>query len=264
LLLLPPTGQPVIDAYLRDDATACASPHVALTALRLDGQTVAAGLVVQGPNAPTAAEVGEAGLGVVHGTPPGNAPVLGQPATEFRFGGTNHIDAYWTMPDGGQWQATVSGMSQDAAVALLNQLNLDSKAGTASLPAPSTAGWTIEPAAADIAASDTGALYADWLDPQGHKVELTVRQGPDRIDQLAAGGPAESYSPVGYVGPVQFTTVRGHSALIGTGDLPVLFWQEAQNVQVELAATGGTISSAELEQVANSLTLASPDDPRLK
>jgi hypothetical protein len=220
---------------------------------------VQAGIVVEGPDAPTPLEIDEAGPGVQHATPPGHSPILGQPATEFTFGNTEHRDVYWSEPDGGQWHATVSGLSQSAAVELLDGLTLESRTGSASL-AGSQTNWQVEPPAADAAASDEGALAAAWTDAEGHRATLNITQGPDRVDQFAVGAPSGQYVPEGYAGPIRLTSVRGHPAAFGPGATPTLFWQEAPDVEVSLVITGA--SEAEIKQVAGSLTLASPNDPR--
>lgn len=260
LLLLPPADEQLTSVNVATQSLNCLPAHVALTALKLAGGNVTQGVVVEGPNAPTAAEVDEAGPGVGHFTPPDDQPILGQPATEFQFGNTDHIDAYWTEPDGGQWRATVSGKSPGDAVSLLNQLTLDPKDGTATLADASTDGWVVEPSAADVTSPDAGVMAADWTDAQGHRVSITVTQGPDRVEQFAGGAPAGSYFPEGYVGPVEFVTVSGHRAAYGPGG-GILFWQNSSGVEVELTVADG--SEAEIEQLADSLTLASPDDPRL-
>jgi hypothetical protein len=48
----------------------------------------------------------------------------------------------------------------------------------------------------------------------------------------------------------------------GSGESSVLFWQEAPDVEAELSITHG--GASEIEQVANSLTLASPADTRIE
>jgi hypothetical protein len=261
LLLLPPVNQALIgSAYVRDGRWFC-NPHVALTALRLSGSSVVEGLDLEGPNAPTAEEANRVGPDQTFAGVSGKLPIDGQPALEFTITPYDHTDAYWTEPDGGQWHATVRGVSQSDAVALLDRLSLDPLAGVATLPDAERGGWTVEPAAVDPSPSDTGVVFADWHDQAGHPVDLTVTQGPDRIDQLAAGGPGGMYRIEGFIGPMQFIQVRGHLALLGMGTNKTLFWQEAPDVEVQLIVSRA--SEAEILQVADSLSLASPNDPRL-
>lgn len=261
LLVLPPSTMPLTSFNIATQSLNCPPAHVALTALKLDGNAVSQAVEVEGPNAPTTREVDESGPGVHHGTPSADQPILGQAATEFGFGDSDHVDAYWTEPDGGQWHAAVKGMSETAAVALLDRLKLDSKAGTATLPDAHADGWVVEPAAADATSPSTGVMFASWTDPAGHHVTINVMQGPDRVDPFAAGGPAGAYGVEGYIGPVALATVRGHPAVVGTGSSPTLFWQESRDVQVVMTVVGG--NQADAEQVAESLTLASPSDPRI-
>jgi hypothetical protein len=254
-LLLLPVAQDIGYGFVRSSQDACSPPHVALTALQLDGDTVTKGLLVEGPNAPTAVEAGRTGPDVSFGGDTGNQPVDGQPAVEFTIPQNGHTDAYWTEPDGGQWHAAVRDMSQEQAVALLNLLQVDGVSGTATLNNANQAGWTIEPAVEDEPQTH-GWFTASWVDPHGHKVNLDVTQTRDRLDQIAAG----AYSGRSY------TQVRGHqaiySALGGLGrGVPDLIWQEAPDVQVDLTVVHATES--EVKQIAASLTLTDPSDPRI-
>jgi hypothetical protein len=239
----------------------CPPPHVALTALKTDGDQIVEGLVIYGPNAPTPMEVGIAGPNVHFGGQAGELAVDGQPAREYTFSGSTHTDVYWSEPDGGQWRASLRGMTQQQAVDLLNQMTFDGKSGTAVPPQPTADQWTVEPAVTDTPTS-AGEMTAHWTDAEGHQVGLVVTQGPDQVDQLAAGGPAEEYAVVGYVGSMQLVTVRGHDGVIGAGESSVLFWQEAPDVEAELSITHG--GASEIEQVANSLMLTAPDDSRFE
>ncbi|HEX3900041.1 MAG TPA: hypothetical protein VHW74_12790 [Mycobacteriales bacterium] len=261
LLLLPPEGQPVTDASVMLSTLDCPPPHVALTALKTDGDQIVEGLVIYGPNAPTPMEVGIAGPNVHFGGQAGELAVDGQPAREYTFSGSTHTDVYWSEPDGGQWRASLRGMTQQQAVDLLNQMTFDGKSGTAVPPQPTADQWTVEPAVTDTSTS-AGEMTAHWTDAEGHQVGLVVTQGPDQVDQLAAGGPAEEYAVVGYVGSMQLVTVRGHDGVIGAGESSVLFWQEAPDVEAELSITHG--GASEIEQVANSLMLTAPDDSRFE
>jgi hypothetical protein len=260
LLLLPPVGEPAT-ALVRPVKWSCADPHVALTALMTHGSAVEAGLVVEGPNAPTPEEIALSGPGVGSAVSPDRLPIHGQPATEFRFANGGFTDIYWTEADGGQWHAVVRGMDEAQAVELVNRVSLDSGAGTATLPDAVAGGWTVEPSTAVDVPSDGGQMYVDWTDFRGHAVDMTVMHGPDRVDEFAAGGPAGVYRIEGYRGPVEFVSVRGHHAVLGTGGTTLLFWQEAPDVEVTLTINRG--DEAEVRQVAESLVLASPDDPRI-
>jgi hypothetical protein len=254
LLLLPPSSVPLRYAFVRDQSWGCVSPHVALTALQsAGGDAIGAGLVVEGPNAPTPAEDGREGPYIHFFGQTAHDSIDGQPATEFTVAQGSHTDAYWTEPDGGQWHAIVRGMSQQGAVTLLNQLAVDGRNGTARLAGADSPEWTVEPTVPDVAADQTGVVMAQWVDSEGHVVDLTVTQTPDRTYQRA----------IADEGPESVVTVRGHTAVLGSGDggVPLgVVWQEAQDVQVQLAVTGGSV--AELERIAASLAPASPDDPR--
>lgn len=255
LLLLPPSSQHMRYAFVRNETSGCASPHVALTALQRDGDAVGAGLVVQGPNAPTPAEDGREGPSIEFAGVTGHDPIDGQPATEYTIPESGRTDAFWTEPDGGQWHAVTRGMSASGAIALFNRLEVDGHSGAASLPDSAIHGWTVEPPADDVGAGRTGMVISQWLDAQGHLVDMTVTQTPDRTFQHA----------VESGGQETIVTVRGRPALLAPtggngGNAYALTWQESKDAQVELALTGG--GAAEIEQVAESLVLASPDDPR--
>jgi hypothetical protein len=254
LLLLPPVGQDAT-ALVRPVRWNCADPHVALTALKTDGAAVTAGLVVEGPNAPTPEEVGRSGSGADH------LSVHGQPATGFPFATTDVTDIYWTEPDGGQWRATVRGMAPVQAADLVNAVRLDATTGTATLPHAQVDGWRVDPTSDSDLPEDGGQMYVDWTDPQGHRVDLTVMHGPDRVDAFAAGAAVGAYRVVGYRGSVELVSIRGHHAVLGTGGTTLLFWQEAPDVEVTL--TINHADEAEVRQVAESLVLADPGDQRI-
>ena len=260
LLLLPPAGQDA-RALVRQQIWNCLTPHVALTALKTEGEVVTTGLVVAGPNAPTPEEVSRAGPGVQSAIPPDHLPIRGRSATEFVLPSQHATDVYWTEADGGQWHANAKGMDEAHAVELINTLILDSRAGTATLPGAAKDGWTIAPPDGTGAVSDGGLVYVDWRDQQGHAVDMTVMHGPDGVAEFAAGGPAGPYAIEGYRGPIEFVTVRGQRAAYGPGRIPVLFWQEAPNVEITLSIERA--DEAELRQVAESLQLTSPNDPRV-
>ncbi len=260
LLLLPPAATDA-SALVRAQSWNCLPAHVALTALKMRGQDVAAGLVVDGPNAPTPEEVNLSGPGVHFAGQLGQLAIRGRAAAEYTWPGADHTDVYWTEADGGQWFATVSGMPRAQAVDLLDRIDLDSHAGTATLPGAASDGWTVEPSADDPARTGHGVVFANWRDPQAHKVDLTVMQGPDRVSQFAAGAPAGPYAIAGYVGPMKVITVRGHRAAYGVGRSAVVFWQESPDVEVLMSVEGA--DETEIQQVAESLTLASPNDPRI-
>ncbi|MGN6474275.1 MAG: hypothetical protein ACTHK4_11595 [Mycobacteriales bacterium] len=256
LLLLPPGDQQIRYAFVRDLSLRCASPHVALTAVQEQGDSLGAGLLVEGPNAPTPAEDGRQGPNIDFFGDTGHQPIDGQTATEYTLPNAPRTDAYWTEPDGGQWHAVVRDMSQHDAIALLNQLAFDGHTGTATLPDAAGGGWTVTTPAEDRPADETGWFTAQWVDQQGHLVDLTATQTPDRTMQDAiAGG-----------GPESVVTLRGTRGVLspsggnGGGDYG-LVWQESKDVQVSLALTGG--SAAEIEQIAESLVVTSPDDPRI-
>lgn len=255
LLLLPPQSADVRYAFVRNQTSACAAPHVALTAIQQHGDAIGAGLVVEGPNAPTATEDGRVGPYIDFMGETGHAPIDGQPAVEFTIQQSGHTDAYWTEPDGGQWHAVVRDMNQADAVALLDRLELDGHDGTATLPDASNDGWTVEGPVADRSADQGGTVISQWTDTQGHLVDMTVSQTSDRtiVDAIAGGG-SES-----------IVTVRGKPAVLSPtggngGDGYGLIWQEDKDVLVSLSVTGG--NATEIEQVAESLSLASPDDAR--
>lgn len=251
-LLLLPRNQQVSYAFTRADSSACVRAHVALTLLDTAGATIQRGLVVEGPDAPTATEAAyEGGPNVGFGGQSGHHQIRGNPGSEFTIRG--FTNAFWTEPDGGQWQAEATGMSQQAAVHLLDRLSLDSSAGTATLPDAGSQGWTVAPATADEPAGAQGTLLSQWPLPSGNKADLTVTAGPDRTDQQAAGSaPRGSF----------FTTVDGHRAVASySSQFATLVWQQADNVQVELDVEQGTI--AEARQAASTLAMTTPRDPRI-
>jgi hypothetical protein len=258
LLLLPP-GQQVRYAYVRDETSDCSYPHVALVAWQpagdSDHQSIGAGVVVEGPNAPTAVQAGAVGPAITFAGDTGHLPVRGQAATEFTI--DDYTNAYWTEPDGGQWHAKVREMSQHAAVALLNRLVLDSRTGTAALGGASADGWGTVSDLPDRSSSDTAEVISQWSDPEGHLVDMTVTQRPDwSVYERAAE----------FIGPTQIVAVRGGPGLLAPsggngGNAYSLTWQESNDVEVDLAIKGAT--TEEIQQVAESLQLASPDDPRI-
>ncbi|HVT20651.1 MAG TPA: hypothetical protein VHD58_10370 [Mycobacteriales bacterium] len=255
MLLLPPAEQQVKYAYVRDQTWNCSTPHVALTLVQKHGDSIGAGLVVEGPNARTPAQDGRQGPNIEFGGDEGHLSVDGQPATEFSLGYIEHTDVYWTEPDGGQWHAIVRNLSQTDGVKLLNRMTFDGRTGTATLP-NATADWTVVARDRDPSPDETGVMMAQWTDPQGHLVDLTVTQTPDRTYQDAVeSGARES-----------IIMVRGRPAVLAPGggnggNAFGLTWQEVKDVEVRLAITGGTAS--EIKQVAESLVLASADDPRI-
>jgi hypothetical protein len=256
LLLLPPSTADMHYAFVRNETSGCASPHVALTAIQRDGDSVGAGLVVQGPNAPTPVEDGRQGPSIEFSGITGHEPIDGQPGTEYTIPESGRTDGFWTEPDGGQWHAVARGMSASDAVALFNRLEVDGHAGTASVPESAIQGWTVEPPADDVDTGQTGMVISQWIDAEGHLVDMTVSQTPDRTFQHAVeSGGQES-----------IVTVRGRPAVLAPtggngGNAYALTWQESKDAEVELAVTGGTAS--EIKQVAESLVLASADDPRI-
>lgn len=247
LLLLPPVND-VTYALVRRGTSECRTPHVALTLLREQGDRVTQGVLVDGPNAPTAAEDGF-GRGSVPIGDQGSQPILGAAGTEFTADG--RTDAYWTEPDGGQWHAEARGMSQDDAVALLDQLSVDSDAGTAALVSGSAHGWTVAAPAVDPPAGAVGSVLSEWVDSAGHTVDMNVSAEPTRIDQEAATARLDA----------TFVTVDGQPGML-VADLraATLVWQVASNVEADITVNGGT--AEEVEQLAASVTLAAPDDPR--
>ncbi len=247
LLLLPP-GQAVTSAVVRAGTSRCRAPHIALTLLRADSDVVTAGVVVAGPNAPSADEDGFGpGSDPVGDT--GSLPILGVAGTEFTADG--HTDAFWTEPDGGQWHAQVRGLSQQDAVALLDQLTLDSHAGTATIPPDAARGWTIAPAAVDERAGTEGTVMSEWVDGSGHTVELNVTAGPSRVDQEAASARLDA----------TLVTVAGQpGVLLADARTATLIWAPAHDVEADITVNDGT--GTEVEQLAASLALAPPSDPR--
>jgi hypothetical protein len=249
-LLLMPVNQQVKYAFVRQEQATCLPAHVALTAYRSDSSAVTSGLEIDGPNAPTAAEDGREGASVEFSGDTGHLPVDGRDATEFTITSKASSDIYWTEPDGGQWHASVTGLSQAAAVALLNQVSYDGANGTASLPRSSN--WTVAPAATDLPSKDTGWVTEQWTDPQGNEVDLDMTQTPDRTDQQAAqeGDTA------------RFVTVGGHRAVLDLAqDFAQLTWQDRPDVQARLSVSGGTAD--EVEMLASNLSMTTPSDPRI-
>lgn len=253
LLLLPPATVKLTYAFVRTETSDCPSPHVALIAVQPQGggRTFGAGLLVEGPNAPTAAEAGRAGPDQTFGGETGSEKIDGQPATELTVTQDDHTDAYWTEPDGGQWHAVVRDLPQAAAVAALNQLVLNGRTGTATLAGPAKNDWSVEPSEADPSATEIGVVYAEWTDTQGHVVDLTVSQTPSRIYAHA----------VKYGGPFQLLTYRGAQALITSGESPTMVWQPGPDTEVAITIKGAATQSELLE--AADLSLASPGDPRI-
>jgi hypothetical protein len=245
-LLLLPADQPLKYAFVRQNRANCADPHVALTAYRTDGASLTAGLVIEGPDAPTPTEGGMAGPDVSFSGDTGHVEVDGQDGTEFSLPGSS-TTVYWTEPDGGQWSASVRGLSAAGAVSLLNTVSYDGTLGTASLP--STAGWTVAPIAHDVP-KDTGWVVEQWNDSSGQEIDLSLYQTPTRTYQEAAKA----------AGRATFVTVRGHQGVLsqdikgGAG----LTWQEGPDVEAQLTAPAN-----EIQQIAASLALTTPEDPRI-
>jgi hypothetical protein len=254
LLYLPP-GQPVRYAFVRSQRGTCAPPHVALTAWQRAGGEVVRGLVVEGPNAPSAMQAGYAGPDVGFSGQNGHQQIDRQAGREFTIRQAENTEAFWTEPDGGQWHATVKGVSQDRAVQLLDRLRLDPRSGTAALSGPVAHAWQVEPPAQDQPRA-SGWFTSEWTDAQGHRVDLDATQTPDRMNQLAAAD----------AGTRTVITVRGHRALYSPvdglgGGVPVVTWQEAPDVQIDLTVVGGT--EQEVVRVADSLGHIAANDPRI-
>jgi hypothetical protein len=254
VLYLPP-GQPVRDLAVSHDTSVCPRPHYALIAVQLrdDGATFDRGLVVKGPNAPSALQMGAVGVpGVTFAGITGHSTIDGQPGIERTVpqGAAAITTAYWTEPDGGQWQAVVRDMSQAQAVDLLNRLDIDGKRGTATLPNAAREGWSVQPAVPDRYVAGFGALNAEWTDPQGHPVSMSVAQRSE----------PPIPATVDYAGTFEILTIRGGPAVLTTGRFPSLTWQVTPNVQVSMTMTFG--SPHELVEQAERLSLTTPDDPR--
>jgi hypothetical protein len=247
-LLLLPLGQDLTSAVVRAGISQCRTPHIALTLVHTAADTVTEGVVVDGPNAPTAVEDGFGpGSNPIGDT--GSLPILGVAGIEFTADG--HTDAYWTEPDGGQWHAQARGMSQQAAVALFDQLALDSHAGTATIAPGAAPGWTVAPAALDAHAGAQGTVMSEWVDSSGHTVDMNVTAEPNRIDQEAASAALDA----------TLVTVNGQpGVLVADARTATLIWAPADNVEADITVNDGT--SAEVEQIAASLSLAAPNDPR--
>jgi len=247
LLLLPP-GQDVTYAHVRRGKSDCSPPHVALTLLHTAGDQVTRGLVLEGPNAPTAIEAGFGpGSNPVGGT--GSQPVQGSAAEEFTV--DRHTDVYWTGPDGAQWHAEMTGVTQADAVVLLDGLTLDSHAGTATVPSSAAQDWTVAAPAADAPSGLEGSVESEWVDSNGHTVDLNVSAVPNRIDQQAATAQLGA----------TFVTVNGQRGeVVSDPRTATVGWQAGDNVEADVTVLGGT--AAEAEQIAASVRLTAPDDPR--
>lgn len=249
-LLWLPQGTQVHYAFVRVSTTSCPAPHVALTLLKQDGSVVTSGAVVYGPDAPTPEQAGMAGGTRVFTGDTGHATIGGSPATEFTIDG--FTDAFWSDDSGGQWHAQVRGMSQSAAVALLDGMHYDDAAGTATLAGATGDGWTVAPAAADEADGPRGTVLVQWTLPSGHVADATVTATPSRLDQLAATS----------VPNATVTTVSGHRAVLSTSmQFALVYWQPDDNVAVQVAIERGT--AAEALAAAESLAVAPPDDTRI-
>jgi hypothetical protein len=255
-VLYLPSGQAVRVLAVSHESRVCPRPHQALTAVHLqdDGATFDRGLVVKGPNAPSAIQMGAVGVpGATFAGSTGHSAIHGQPGVELTVlkGETAITTAYWTEPNGGQWQAVVRDMSQSEAVQLLNRLDIDGKRGTATLPHAAGDGWTIEPAVPDRFLAGFGALGAEWTDKLGHRVSMSVAQ---RCESPIS-------ETVAYAGTFEMLAIRGGPAILTTGRFPSLTWQVTPNVQVLMTMTFG--SPQELVDQAERLSLTTPDDPRI-
>jgi hypothetical protein len=252
-LLMLPTDQRVMSAYMETRAPGCLPSHVALTLLRQSGKLVTAGVVLEGPDAPTAVEQG-------YGEPGQYAETIlhprvdGETATAYYDKG--HATVFWAGPGGARWFLRARGINADALKSLLARLRLDARSGTATLPDASAAGWQVAPPAPDPAVDLSGWFISQWR-PAGCpasrtascETSLTVRPGPDRQDQNAAVLPdARMISLGGRPGVLAF-----HGSY--------LVWQPTPGVTAILAVGAGQAS--QILELAASIQPIAPTDPRL-
>jgi hypothetical protein len=251
-LLLMPTDQPLKYAFVRDSRSTCLEPHVALTAYQLsDHDDVTAGVVVEGPNAPTPTEDGRAGPGVDFMGDTAHDQVDGQRAVEYSIPQSGDNDVYWTEPDGGQWHASVAGMPEADAVQLLDQLTFDGEQGAATFGGGADHGWTIASKTSDLPRHN-GWVTEQWTDAAGHQVNLDLTQEPSHVSVEAAR----------MAGRAKLVTVRGNDGvLVASSQSASLTWQEASDVEATLSVVDGT--ATEVTQLTDNLAMTTPDDPRI-
>jgi hypothetical protein len=251
LLMLPP-DQAVTYAFTNSGgAPRCAYfPHVALTLLQQKGDAITRGVTVEGPDAPSVAEDGDAGqfssaVTIAHPT------VDGQTASVFYIRANESANVFWSGGAEDQWHVTASGVGLAALKRLLHHIRFDATSRTATLPNAAARGWTVAPAAPDYAGKPRGVFYALWHE-DGSKAALWVAPGPDRVDQWAA---AARHS--------HLVTVRGRPGtfrILGKG-YAVMRWQVGRRLTAYLSVTHSSPSA--VQQVAASLRPISPTDPRL-
>lgn len=251
-LFLLPAHTAVLSAfYSAGSEVASCHPHDALTLLQQTGARVTAGLVVSGPNAPSARQAGYEGHGISFGGQKGHASVQGDAAQEFtvRVTGGSATTVFWTGKLGDQWQARASGLTQQATVALLNRLQLDPHTGTATLP--NAGAWRVAASAPDQTSSHVETFNAQWRNRAGVTIDLTVTTQPTELDQQAALSSEAS-----------FTAVDGHLAVLSySTQFATLEWQSSPHTWVQLMAERGTTS--DVTQAAAALTLTTRNDPRI-
>jgi hypothetical protein len=256
-LLRLPAGQPVSYAFTNTGgAPQCAFfPHVAATLLHTSAGVVSRSVVIDGPNAMTAAQAGVVPSRFSSGTTAGAAyrqlhvEIDGHPALIVYAVHTRKADAFWPGADGSRWHAASSGLTPVALETLLNSATYDPHAGTATVDHQAVEGWSVQPAVPDSAVKHAGVFYALWHQ-DGGKVAMTVTPGPNRIDQLAESGS-------------RLVTVNGQPAVVSAGGhgFTVLRWQAGTDVTVYLSMTHS--SAQRLEGVAAGIDPINPDDPRL-
>jgi hypothetical protein len=265
LLLLPPGQQFSKAQVVRDPGLMPCGPNppIAGAFYRAKSHAVTASVLVKGPHAPTAAQEGftkkhpDVDPGDPHAWKVGSARVDGQRAiTNFMTGskGRNSVEVYWTARDGSRWHAQTTGMTQAEAVKVLNRLQLNPAARTATMPNAAASGWATFAAGRHPARPNEGvSLYAQWTD-SGVPFGLSVTKQPDDVFPPIAG--------------TRVVSVNGHRALLFTeGGEANLSWRAADGLSISLTAGGLGLPGKpgdHLLQIANSLKHVSPDDPRLK
>lgn len=249
-LLMLPTDQSVAYAFTNSQTSSCAPAHVALTMLATAGNVVTRGVVIEGPNAATAAESGYGANGQNFTGETRHPQIYGQAASVLYIPAAKSATVFWTGADGSQWQASTRGLSPSAIATLLNRVQFDAQTGTASLPDAANDGWTVEPPAADATDGASGIFYSQWTS-DGSEVDLTVTQAPDRTDQTAATMPGS-----------RLVEVQGHPAALSvSSQFATLTWQPRANTAVSLMVLHGT--ARQVEQIAATITATTASDPRM-
>jgi hypothetical protein len=247
-----PTSQPVSYAFANHRGggagDGCPPPHVALTMTAGPLSDPTRGVVVEGPDAPSAVQDGYSDDPSSYSGTILHPAVDGVAGITYYFSPSAPATTFWTDRSGGQWRAQTRGLTAHQLVGLLGSLRVDSRNGTAELPHAERSGWTVGPAAPDRHGSRLGIFYALWH-AGGDRVAMTVEHGPSRVEQRAALA-RHPYR----------TTVNSHPAVVYFGG-GIIWWQQSRNVTVKL--TDNHATGMAIVQIAGNVAPVGPQDPRL-